>query len=79
MLCKLILLSTWGNSLSYASPDGTIGSASPQTLADTLISDDVEIVIMTNKPCSNGDCGTVRPGTVAYRKCFLLDTSQVFK
>ena len=63
----LTILSTWGNSLSYASPDGKTGSASPQTLADTLIDDDVEIVIMTDKPCSNGDCGTVRPGTVAYR------------
>lgn len=36
-------------------------------LADTLMGDDVEIVIMTDRPCLNGDCGTVRPGTVAYR------------
>jgi hypothetical protein len=65
---KLTRLRTWGNSLSYASPDGTTGSASPQTLGDTMIGDNVEIVIMTDKPCSSGDCGTVRPGTVAYRK-----------
>jgi Putative TOS1-like glycosyl hydrolase (DUF2401) len=65
---KLTRLRIWGNSLSYASPDGTTGSASPQTLADTMIGDNVEIVIVTDKPCSSGDCGTVRPGTVAYRK-----------
>ena len=72
-LRTLTLLRTWGNSLSYASPDGTTGSASPQALRDTLIGDDVEIVIMTDKPCSSDDCGTVRPGTVAYRKfpCWL--------
>jgi hypothetical protein len=69
ILCgKLTRLRTWGNSLSYASAGGTTGSASPQTLADTTIGDNVEIVIMTDKPCSSGDCGTVRPGTVAYRK-----------
>ena len=68
-LLELTLFSTWGNSLSYASADGTTGSASPQTLADTLIGDDVEFVVMTDNPCANGDCGTVRPGTVAYRKC----------
>lgn len=44
------------------------GSTSPQILADTLIGDDVEIVIMTDTPCSDGDCGTIRPGNVAYRK-----------
>jgi hypothetical protein len=69
---KLTRLRTWGNSLSYASPDGTTGSASPQTLADTVIGDNVEIVIMTDKPCSSGDCGTVRPGTVAYRKSISM-------
>ena len=69
---KLTRLRTWGNSLSYASPDGTTGSASPQTLADTTIGDNVEIVIMTDKPCLSGDCGTVRPGTVAYRKSISM-------
>jgi hypothetical protein len=65
---KLTRLRTWGNSLSYASSDGTTGSVSPITLADTVIGDNIEVVIMTDKPCSGGDCGTVRPGTVAYRK-----------
>lgn len=59
--------STWGNSLSYASSDANSGSASPVTLADTLIDDNKEIIIFTDKPC-NGGCGTVRDGTVAYRK-----------
>lgn len=60
------LRSALGNSLSYASTDGCNGAASPMILADKLLPDNKEIVIMTDKPC-NGDCGTVRPGTVAYR------------
>jgi hypothetical protein len=32
-----------------------------------MMSDNVEIVIMTDKLCSGDDCGTVRPGTVEYR------------
>jgi len=69
---------TWGNSLSYASPDGTTGSASPQTLADQMLDDNIEIVVMSDQPCNN-DCGTVRPGTVAYHgfdgasKVFLME------
>lgn len=55
-------------SLSYASADNTAGSASPAILADVLIPDNNEFVVMSDKPCSNGDCGTVRDGTVAYRK-----------
>ncbi|EEQ88880.2 uncharacterized protein BDCG_04000 [Blastomyces dermatitidis ER-3] len=54
-----------GNSLSYASEDGCTGSDSPKVLSNKMIPDNEEIVIMTDKPC-NGDCGTVRPGTVAY-------------
>lgn len=54
-----------GNSLSYASKDGKSGSSSPQVLDDTLIEDDNEIVIMSDKKCNN-DCGVIRPGTVAY-------------
>ncbi|EGC47378.1 conserved hypothetical protein [Histoplasma capsulatum var. duboisii H88] len=69
-----------GNSLSYASTDGCNGAASPMILADKLLPDNKEIVIMTDKPC-NGDCGTVRPGTVAYHgfdgdnKLFLTEFS----
>jgi hypothetical protein len=43
------------------------------TLADTLIDDNKEIIIFTDKPC-NGDCGTVRDGTVAYRKWIIYRT-----
>jgi hypothetical protein len=68
-----------GYSLSYSSPDGTSGSASSQVLADTMLGDDVEVVIMSSTPCENDDCGTVRPGTVAYhgfegsQKLFLME------
>ncbi|OQV08441.1 Glycine-rich protein domain-containing protein [Cladophialophora immunda] len=71
----------WGMSLSYASADNSAGSSSPVTLADTLIPDDSEFVIMSDKPCSDGGCGTVRDGTVAYHgfdgasKLFLLEFS----
>ena len=69
----------FGSSLSYASADNSAGSASPVTLADTLIPDNSEFVIMADKPCSDGSCGTVRAGTVAYHgfdgasKLFLLE------
>ncbi|PGH10080.1 hypothetical protein GX51_00347 [Blastomyces parvus] len=67
-----------GSSLSYASEEGCKGSASPTVLSNKMIPDNVEIVIMTDKPCK-GDCGTVRPGTVAYhgfdgdKKIFLAE------
>ena len=70
---------TWGSSLSFASADNSAGSASPVTLKDTLIPDNSEFVIMSDKPCSGGSCGTVRDGTVAYHgfdgasKLFLLE------
>lgn len=70
-----------GSSLSYASADGQSGVASPEVLADAMIDDNVEVILMTDKPCANGDCGTVRPGTVAYHgfsgasKLFLLEFS----
>lgn len=60
--------SVWGMSLSYASADNSGGSPSPVTLADTLVGDNSEFVIMSDKPCSDGTCGATRPGTVAYRK-----------
>ncbi|OAX79865.1 hypothetical protein ACJ72_05815, partial [Emergomyces africanus] len=69
-----------GNSLSYASEDGCSGSASPTVLNNKMIPDNQEVIIMTDKPC-NGDCGTVRPGTVAYHgfggdnKIFLAEFS----
>lgn len=57
---------SFGNSLSYASADGKSGSASPQTLEDCQLGSGTEVVIMTDKPCSTGNCGFVRPGAVAY-------------
>ena len=61
-------LSTFGMSLSYSNSDGSASSASPVVLADSLLQDNVELVVMTDKACSGGDCGYVRPGTVAYRQ-----------
>ena len=66
-------------SLSYASPNAMTGAASPQTLADAMLADGVEVVIMADRECSNGDCGATRPGGVAYHgfdgahKLFLLE------
>ena len=71
--------STFGNSLSYASTDGTTGSATSQILTDGMLADGSEVVIMSSTPCSNGDCGFVRPGTVAMhgfegsQKLFLVE------
>jgi hypothetical protein len=70
---------TWGNSLSYASTDGATGSATSEILANTVLADDTEIVVMSSTPCSGDDCGTVRPGTVAMhgfegnQKLFLME------
>ncbi|ODH52483.1 hypothetical protein GX48_01263 [Paracoccidioides brasiliensis] len=69
-----------GNSLSYASEDGCSGSDSPKVLKTKMIPDNKEVIIMTDKVC-NGDCGTVREGTVAYHgfdgdyKIFLVEFS----
>jgi Putative TOS1-like glycosyl hydrolase (DUF2401) len=68
-----------GMSLSYAAADAKSGAASPQILANQMLGDGDEIVIMTDKACKDGDCGMTRPGGVAYhgfdgaRKVFLLE------
>lgn len=70
---------TWGNSLSYASVDTKSGSASPQVLADTLIEDNQEVIIYSDKICEGNSCGAYRPGSVAYHgfagesKLFLIE------
>lgn len=64
----LTAISVYGMSLSYLSADGTTGAASSQVLADTTIASNVEFTIMTDNVC-NGDCGYVRPNSVAYREC----------
>lgn len=68
-----------GMSLSYAAADAKSGTASPQILANHMLGDGDEIVIMTDKACKDGDCGVTRPGGVAYhgfdgaKKIFLLE------
>ncbi|KAI1501207.1 putative TOS1-like glycosyl hydrolase-domain-containing protein [Biscogniauxia marginata] len=58
----------WGNSLSYSSEDGTTGASSP-TVFNGNLADGDEIIIMSDKSCSDddADCGVVREGTVAYK------------
>jgi Putative TOS1-like glycosyl hydrolase (DUF2401) len=68
-----------GMSLSYAAADAKSGAASPQILANRMLSDGDEIVIMTDKACKDGSCGVTRPGGIAYhgfdgaKKVFLLE------
>ena len=72
---------SFGNSLSYASCDGTCGAASPQTLENTTLPSSAEVIIMTDKQCTDDSCGYVRPGTVAYegfdgeQKAFFFEFS----
>lgn len=68
----------FGNSLSYANADGLAGCAKPEVLKKTVLPSNKEIAIFSDKPC-NGDCGYVRPGSVAYHgfagcdKAFLVE------
>ncbi|KAH9906517.1 TOS1 protein [Xylariomycetidae sp. FL2044] len=55
----------WGNSVSYVNEDGTECAASPTVLGNVQLGDMEEIMIFSDKECDN-DCGTVRPGSVAY-------------
>ena len=57
---------SFGNSLSYASCDGTNGASSPQVLEDTTLPSSAEVIIMTDTQCAGDSCGYYRPGTVAY-------------
>jgi hypothetical protein len=58
----------FGNSLSYASPDSKTGAASPELFSGSLGSGLDEIAIFSDMTCEkSGDCGYVRPGTVAYK------------
>ncbi|KAL9023312.1 MAG: hypothetical protein Q9196_007282, partial [Gyalolechia fulgens] len=71
----------FGASLSYASPDGKSAAASPQTLQNQMIEDDVEVIVMSNRSCEGDSCGYTRPGGVAYhgfagdQKLFLMEFS----
>ncbi|KAL8852907.1 MAG: hypothetical protein Q9221_002283 [Calogaya cf. arnoldii] len=71
----------FGASLSYASPDGKSAAASAQTLGNKMIQDDVEIIVLSDKPCEGDSCGYTRPGGVAYHgfggdsKLFMMEFS----
>jgi hypothetical protein len=56
---------------------GTSGASSPQVLADTVIPSDAEIIVMTSRECTDGECGYVRPGAITYRKS-LAAHSKIF-
>lgn len=57
----------FGNSLSYASTDGCSGVSAPTVLEDCTLASHTEVVIMSDKKCSDGEgCGFSRDGTVAY-------------
>jgi hypothetical protein len=77
--CSGVFDYTFGNSLSYASSDGTCGASSPQTLQCTTLPSSAEVVLMRDQQCEDDDCGYTRPGTVAYhgwdgaRKAFFFE------
>ncbi|KAI1378698.1 putative TOS1-like glycosyl hydrolase-domain-containing protein [Hypoxylon crocopeplum] len=70
----------WGSSLAYANEDGTKAAASPTVLKDCRIDDSSEVIIASDQECDES-CGTVRPGSVAYKgfeganKVFLAELS----
>ncbi|KAI5864746.1 putative TOS1-like glycosyl hydrolase-domain-containing protein [Durotheca rogersii] len=70
----------WGASLGYTNEDGTKAAPSPTVLKEGLIDDSTEVIIASDKQCDES-CGTVRPGTVAYKgfeganKVFLAEFS----
>ncbi|KAM0335336.1 hypothetical protein ACHAQA_000381 [Verticillium albo-atrum] len=69
----------WGNSLSYINSKATGGSSSPQVLEKVLIPSNKEFALYSDKPCTDGSCGYVRPDSVAYHgfggesKVFLME------
>ncbi|KHE84487.1 hypothetical protein GE21DRAFT_1208548 [Neurospora crassa] len=73
-----VVSQTFGASLSYINPLATGGAASPQVLANEVITG--EFVVMTDQDC-DGSCGYVRPGSVAKKgfsgtsRIFLLEFS----
>ncbi|KAI7570698.1 hypothetical protein KC343_g7509 [Hortaea werneckii] len=57
---------TFGNSLSFSSPDGQSGASDRQTLEDCTLPSTAEVIIMSDRECSGDDCGYSRPDTVAF-------------
>lgn len=68
----------FGASLSYASKDAKFGVSTSQVLANSMLQEDTEVVILSNRTCVNGSCGYTRPGGLAYHgfggdhKMFLI-------
>lgn len=58
--------SRFGASLSYSSPDGKSGTNASQILSNSMLEDDVELVILSDQACDDGKCGFTRPGGLAY-------------
>lgn len=57
----------WGNSISYADKTLQSGSAKPQIPDAIGLDSNEEFIVMSNKPCSEGDgCGYHLPGIPAY-------------
>ncbi|KAI9680118.1 MAG: target of Sbf [Caeruleum heppii] len=69
----------YSENLQFVSADGLSTSASPQTLQDTTIPSNKELLFFTDKECQNGDCGFVRPGSEAFhgfggsKKAFFME------
>lgn len=72
---------TFGSSLSYISEDATQGAASPTVLKKTLVPDNTEFAIFSDKQCSDSDasCGFYREGSVAYEGFKGADKVMLFE
>lgn len=57
---------SYGSSLSYMDASGVSGAASAQILGDGVVPSNNEFSIFSDTPCTDGSCGYVRPGTIAY-------------
>ncbi|OCL06533.1 hypothetical protein AOQ84DRAFT_296834 [Glonium stellatum] len=56
---------TFGNSLSYSSSDGTTCANQSTPFNGNLSTSEIELIVMTDQVCS-GDCDYYRPKSVAY-------------
>ena len=67
----------FGASLSYASSDGQSAAASSQVLRDSMIEDSTEIILLSDRSCSDGECGYTRPGGVAFRMLTIISSDGI--
>ncbi|KAI1434084.1 TOS1 protein [Xylaria sp. CBS 124048] len=56
----------WGSSLAYVDENGAQAASSPTVLKNKLLDDSQEIAVFSDSKCDSS-CGTVRPGSVAYK------------